>query len=145
MAGTLGVKSSCNNTSLFSTAFTPANTLYIPYVGGKVMILSSLGSQKVLKIRSRTSSLPFPNRICLGETFFCSANTSFKLLCCGSGYLFTPVSNGLSLASKKIMLEPSDTYSSLAEEYGLNTFTLSLTRSATLNVVFILIFLNFLA
>ena len=63
IALTCGSKSLESNTSLFSTLLIFAKTPYIPYVGGKEIILSLFGSQKALNSKSSTSSLPFPSKI----------------------------------------------------------------------------------
>ena len=85
MASTLGWNSLVNNTSLLVTSFKLAKTLYIPYVGGNVIMLSIFGSQNPLNNKSNTSSLPFPSRIC----FFCKPlfcpKIDFTDCCCGSG------------------------------------------------------------
>ena len=88
----------------------------MPYVGGKTITLSTLGSQKTLKIKSNTSSLPFPKSICSSEIPLILDNASLTKVCCGSGYLFKPVSKGFSFASIKTNSEDIALNSSLAEE-----------------------------
>src|SRR5450631_1153079 len=62
-----------------------AQTLYIPYVGGQVIILLLPGSQKIRKERSITSSLPLPIKIFWEGIPFILERSPFSFHCSGSG------------------------------------------------------------
>jgi len=61
--------SSVSGTSTMPTSLIFAQTLYIPYVGGVVIIASSPGLQKILISKSIASSLPTPTKIFLDPIF----------------------------------------------------------------------------
>src|SRR5674476_728756 len=69
--------------SLMRTSLIFAQTLYIPYVGGQVIILLLPGSQKIRKARSITSSLPLPIKIFCGGTPFILERSCFNFNCNG--------------------------------------------------------------
>ncbi len=65
-SGTRTSKDSFKGTDTMPISFTLAETLYMPYVGGVMRILSLPGIQKTLIKRSMASSLPTPMKIWLG-------------------------------------------------------------------------------